>query len=1199
MKHKLTRIQTSLARTLLLATSALLAAMPINIRAGSFTAGNLVVLQSDTQTSAAASVSLLEFQTSGTGQSAVNTVALPTTVAAAPANAALTQSGSATSEGYLSRSQDGTCLLAAGYNVAVGTASVAGTTADRVVARINASGSVDTTTRPFGYSANNIRAAASVSGSTIYVAGPGAGITTLAFGSQPGSATTINSGNTRSVGIFGNQLYGAGTIGTLGTVGSGLPTSSSTFTALAAAIGGTSANQFYFLDRDAGVAGVDEVVIADGTSGLKKYSFDGTAWTLRGTITGSFFGVVIVANGSGTDIYATTGTGAAAANNLVKYTDSAAYNATGSFSSSTILATAAAGKAFRGLALAPVSSVTVNNTGTPAAGSITTGTANQPLFGFQLSSAGSSSTFTALKLTTAGTATTSDLSNFRVVWDADNSGTYNAGDVIVSSSAQSLANPINFTFSGQTLSGSSNYLVIADVAAGATVGHTFTGSIAAAGDVTTSITPIGTATGNQQTVAAAVYDLTMSAVPSSESTAISSLTNDATISTTSQGVPVWQVTFNNPAGNAGAVTITGLTFLQGANNGVVSWANTIQAAELFDGSTALGAGTIGATNITFTGLSKAVTDGSSKTFTLQISLKSTAGALKDNAHFQFALAAAGVTLTGNNGVTTAAINSDQTQNPITVVASKLAFTLAPNYVITNTAFTAQVSAQDANGNLDVDNTSSVTISLATGSGNLAGITSLLLTGGNKSSTSLVYDTLGLFSLTATDDGSVLTAATSASLSAHPAPALTEVVMPQNLQGGNSSKRLPFAYRVAISNLLPSATYRYYNQVVIGSDAATSDGAGNCIFASASGSFGRTTGPSMSSAGNYGTFTTDANGSYAGWFISEPTGNAGKFGTAGTQDYMRIMLNDGNGGTGVFSRVTTPDYATVLAFGTDTASGTGIYGNSLATAKNFAVLYDNTAGTGRPLAATVVEDDGAAENIANSYVLFYNNNVNGVAGAWGTLVPNSNANGVQRIEQRALTDGSLLGVNTAASGVWPSTVSTVNPAGGDITPIFITATDAPLIPANDTVTYDGNGSTGGAVPTDANSYAAGATVTVLGNTGSLVKLGATFAGWNTAADGSGTSYSPGNTFSIAASLSLYAQWVVVPAVTGSSVTGGNLLIDFTGSSSDSIGSFSVVGTTNLLNPMTAIPATISSPAAGVFRATIPTGSAPALFYRIKR
>jgi len=80
-------------------------------------------------------------------------------------------------------------------------------------------------------------------------------------------------------------------------------------------------------------------------------------------------------------------------------------------------------------------------------------------------------------------------------------------------------------------------------------------------------------------------------------------------------------------------------------------------------------------------------------------------------------------------------------------------------------------------------------------------------------------------------------------------------------------------------------------------------------------------------------------------------------------------------------------------------------------------------------------------------------------------------------------------------------------------------------SNYTVTYDGNGNTGGAEPVDGNSpYAAGATVTVLGNTGSLTKPGCTFAGWNTAANGSGSAYTPGATFSMpAANTTLYAQW----------------------------------------------------------------------------
>lgn len=73
------------------------------------------------------------------------------------------------------------------------------------------------------------------------------------------------------------------------------------------------------------------------------------------------------------------------------------------------------------------------------------------------------------------------------------------------------------------------------------------------------------------------------------------------------------------------------------------------------------------------------------------------------------------------------------------------------------------------------------------------------------------------------------------------------------------------------------------------------------------------------------------------------------------------------------------------------------------------------------------------------------------------------------------------------------------------------------------TYNSNTATSGTVPTDNTAYSSGATVTVLGNTGSLAKTGYTFAGWNTAANGSGTDYNPEATFNIAANTTLYAQW----------------------------------------------------------------------------
>jgi uncharacterized repeat protein (TIGR02543 family) len=75
-----------------------------------------------------------------------------------------------------------------------------------------------------------------------------------------------------------------------------------------------------------------------------------------------------------------------------------------------------------------------------------------------------------------------------------------------------------------------------------------------------------------------------------------------------------------------------------------------------------------------------------------------------------------------------------------------------------------------------------------------------------------------------------------------------------------------------------------------------------------------------------------------------------------------------------------------------------------------------------------------------------------------------------------------------------------------------------------VVYSGNGNTGGTAPTDSTKYQQDNTVTVLGNTGSLVRTGYTFAGWNTKYDGSGTAYAAGATFTMgSADIVLYAQW----------------------------------------------------------------------------
>jgi uncharacterized repeat protein (TIGR02543 family) len=77
-----------------------------------------------------------------------------------------------------------------------------------------------------------------------------------------------------------------------------------------------------------------------------------------------------------------------------------------------------------------------------------------------------------------------------------------------------------------------------------------------------------------------------------------------------------------------------------------------------------------------------------------------------------------------------------------------------------------------------------------------------------------------------------------------------------------------------------------------------------------------------------------------------------------------------------------------------------------------------------------------------------------------------------------------------------------------------------------VTYNANGASGGTVPVDGSSpYATGAIVTILGNPGGLIKAGATFIGWGTAATG-GILYQPAQTFIMGGgAIILYAQWSV--------------------------------------------------------------------------
>nr|WP_082662421.1 InlB B-repeat-containing protein [Candidatus Methanomethylophilus sp. 1R26] len=72
-----------------------------------------------------------------------------------------------------------------------------------------------------------------------------------------------------------------------------------------------------------------------------------------------------------------------------------------------------------------------------------------------------------------------------------------------------------------------------------------------------------------------------------------------------------------------------------------------------------------------------------------------------------------------------------------------------------------------------------------------------------------------------------------------------------------------------------------------------------------------------------------------------------------------------------------------------------------------------------------------------------------------------------------------------------------------------------------VTFDGNGSTSGSIPSVSVTYGAGE-VTLPAN--GFTKTGYTFTGWNTQANGGGVSYADGSSVSdLLSDLTLYAQW----------------------------------------------------------------------------
>ncbi len=283
--------------------------------------------------------------------------------------------------------------------------------------------------------------------------------------------------------------------------------------------------------------------------------------------------------------------------------------------------------------------------------------------------------------------------------------------------------------------------------------------------------------------------------------------------------------------------------------------------------------------------------------------------------------------------------------------------------------------------------------------------------------------------------------------------ITPLIYPQYSTDSSTGGRLPYVFRAKITGLNANTLYRFYARGASLAVDGLNAGSGAAIFIKQNGNFTYSTTPSFFVATGYDTMRTNSLGEVTNWFAFEPTrGNTTRF-SEGNYIHGRVFLQSTGGGPGGGVVVTVLDSIQNIKIDISNNNATGVYSTSMAAAKDLVFLYDNSTGTGRPLSGTWIERDGLNFKSGNgiggtpnatAYPAYYRNEVDTIAAAWGSFIPNQLSSGLLRIERRKLSDGTIGWSNTDADGIWDiGSVNTVNASNG-LSALNIATDDAPLI-----------------------------------------------------------------------------------------------------------------------------------------------------------
>ena len=355
-----------------------------------------------------------------------------------------------------------------------------------------------------------------------------------------------------------------------------------------------------------------------------------------------------------------------------------------------------------------------------------------------------------------------------------------------------------------------------------------------------------------------------------------------------------------------------------------------------------------------------------------------------------------------------------------------------------------VSVLRADNTTDLNYSSDITVKKITGPGIVTGTPTVAALKGVAIFDNVMVDQPGTYLLEMVIPG--LPTQTLPFTTAFAAPNMTTDIVPQYIHARvasgtcNSSVSafpIPVFARVTFTGLAPNTSYRFNTGLATDNNLTSTGGGFNINYNRNDNSFFYTAGKSLTTTGEYSQFSTTAGETTKSVWINLVTSTNIAF-QEGNIINWRVSLGDNNGL--LMRRFQLSQTSQALRMGVATTQATGIADDrSQLTPKNYVLLYDNVAGTGRPITVAVIQSIGTSVPGAESFYATRQN----VSTAWATFVPNTLPNGIRRIEERDYKTNAIVYAKTSVDGIWnsvqtnPSNLGAYpNGPGGFASPIIL-------------------------------------------------------------------------------------------------------------------------------------------------------------------